>query len=135
MLALGYSGVQAGTRFIATTECTAHPDYKQAIVDARPERIALTNKLSGVDCSIIVTPTVEKLGLRAGPIAGRLLRYERTKRLMRSAYALQSMWRLKRANAQGASFKDVWQAGKSVEGVQEVKSVAEVVGEYAAALR
>jgi len=133
MLSLGYSGVQAGTRFIATHECTAHPDYKQAIIDARPEQIALTNKISGVDCSIIVTPTIEKLGLRAGPIAGRLLRYERTKRLMRSVYGLQSIWRLKRANALGSSFKDVFQAGKSVEGVRGLQSVAEVVEAYAAA--
>src|SRR5206468_8964361 len=33
-LDLGYAGAQLGTRFIATTECNAHPDYKQAIVVA-----------------------------------------------------------------------------------------------------
>ncbi|HEX2225362.1 MAG TPA: nitronate monooxygenase [Thermoanaerobaculia bacterium] len=33
-LRLGYDGVQMGTRFIATTECTAPAEYKQAILDA-----------------------------------------------------------------------------------------------------
>lgn len=33
-LALGADGVQLGTRFIATEECIAHRNYKQAIVEA-----------------------------------------------------------------------------------------------------
>src|SRR5438477_8678201 len=33
-LDLGYAGVQLGTRFIATTECGAHPEYKEAILRA-----------------------------------------------------------------------------------------------------
>lgn len=32
--ALGASGVQMGTRFICSTECPVHPDYKQAILAA-----------------------------------------------------------------------------------------------------
>src|SRR5213083_2132124 len=34
-LRMGYAGVQLGTRFIATNECGAHHDYKQAIVRAK----------------------------------------------------------------------------------------------------
>lgn len=134
MIDLGYAAVQAGTRFIATEECSAHEDYKQAIVRARAEDIALTDKISGVDCAIIKTPAVERVGLRAGPIARRLLRNERTKRLMRAVYSVQSLWQLRQASRRGASFKDYWQAGKSVEGVREVKPVAEVVRAYASAL-
>ncbi|MFH1775615.1 MAG: nitronate monooxygenase [Chloroflexota bacterium] len=33
-LALGAEGVQMGTRFIATHECIAHPDFKEAIIKA-----------------------------------------------------------------------------------------------------
>ena len=36
-IAMGYDGAQLGTRFIATTECHAHEDYKRAIVEARAE--------------------------------------------------------------------------------------------------
>ncbi len=32
--ALGADGVQIGTRFIATEECLAHPNYKKAILKA-----------------------------------------------------------------------------------------------------
>ena len=131
---LGAAGVQMGTRFIATMECTAHDDYKQVILGAGEEDIALTDKLSGVPCSIIKTPTVEKLGLKAGPIARRLLRNERTKRMMRTIYTVQSMWRLKKANAQGGGFKDYFQAGKSVAGIDRIVPVKEVVDSFAAAV-
>jgi nitronate monooxygenase len=134
MLDLGYAGVQAGTRFIASQECTAHQDYKEAIVNAKADDIALTDRISGVPCAIIVTPAVKKMGLKAGPIARRLLRNERTKRWMRTAYSLQSMWRLKKVNKLGAGFKDYYQAGKSVEGVQKIEPVREIVHRYAAAL-
>src|SRR5688572_11609770 len=36
-LELGFAGVQLGTRFIATRECAAHDDYKQAILRAEPD--------------------------------------------------------------------------------------------------
>jgi nitronate monooxygenase len=35
MMDLGYAGVQLGTRFIATTECLAHQDYKQTIAPSQ----------------------------------------------------------------------------------------------------
>ncbi len=53
MLDLGYAGVQMGTRFIATTECGAHPEYKEAIVRAAPEDIVLTERLTGLPVSVI----------------------------------------------------------------------------------
>src|SRR5690349_18372139 len=44
VLRLGYAGAQLGTRFIATPECHAHPDYKQAIVDADEQDIVLRSE-------------------------------------------------------------------------------------------
>lgn len=41
LLAAGASGVQLGTPFIATYECDAHPRYKQAHLQARPEDLVL----------------------------------------------------------------------------------------------
>ena len=43
-LALGASGVQVGTVFLATPESSAHPAFKQAIVDAPPEATRLVLK-------------------------------------------------------------------------------------------
>ncbi len=41
-LALGAQGVQMGTRFVASTECIAHPNYKQKIVAARERSTVAT---------------------------------------------------------------------------------------------
>lgn len=133
-LEAGYSAVQMGTRFIATPECSAHIDYKLAILDARESDIALTDKLSGIPCSVIRTPTVEKLGLRAGPVERFLLQQERTKRWVRSYYSLTSAWKLKKANLRGLSYQDFWQAGKSVATIDRIKPVRDVVREFAEAL-
>ena len=53
VLALGADGMNMGTRFIATTECTAHEDYKRAILEAEEEDIVITRhgKPAGNRCS------------------------------------------------------------------------------------
>lgn len=43
-MALGAAGVQIGTRFAATVESSAHENFKQAIVAARPDATFLTMK-------------------------------------------------------------------------------------------
>jgi nitronate monooxygenase len=42
-LEMGASGVQIGTRFLATKECSATDEYKQAVVDARLEDIIVVS--------------------------------------------------------------------------------------------
>lgn len=134
-IAMGYAGAQLGTRFIATTECTAHADYKQAIVSAGEQDIVLSEKISGVPVSIIKTPYIESVGTRAGSLAKWMLRGRRTKHWMRTIYSLQSIWKLKRASLQGMQYKDIFQAGKSVAGIRAIQSAADIVVEYAQALK
>ena len=52
VLKLGYAGAQLGTRFIATRECRAHDDYKEAIVAAKERDIVHTVRLSGVPVAV-----------------------------------------------------------------------------------
>jgi nitronate monooxygenase len=132
-LRLGYAGAQLGTRFIATDECGAHPDYKQAIVAARADDIVLTERVTGVPLAVIRTPYVERIGTKAGRIARWMLRGHRTKHWMRTLYALRSAWQLKRASL--SSSKDYWQAGKSVEGIDKVEPAGAIVRRFAAAAR
>ncbi len=132
-LALGYAGAQLGTRFIASAECRVHDDYKRAILAAAPEDIVLTDKLSGVPCAVIRTPYVERIGLRAGPLARLLLRGRRSKRWMRTFYSAKAVWQLKRASLQGISYKDYFQAGRSVGGIHAVEPAGEIVRRFAAA--
>ena len=134
-LAQGYAGAQLGTRFIASEECTAHDDYKQAVVRAQATDIVLTERLSGVPVSIIKTPYIERTGTHAGLLARWLLRQPRTKHFMRTLYSLQSVWKLKRAAGQGLGYRNIFQAGKSVSGIDSVRPVADIVAEFAAALR
>ncbi|HEX2253298.1 MAG TPA: nitronate monooxygenase [Thermoanaerobaculia bacterium] len=133
-LAAGYDGVQMGTRFIATTECRAAEAYKRAIVAAGEEDIVHTERITGVPVAVIRTPYIERLGLRAGPLARWMLRGRRRKHLMRTLYALRSLWQLKRASLDETGAKDYWQAGKSVEGIDAVEPAGEVVRRFAAAL-
>jgi len=133
-LEIGYAGVQLGTRFIATTECKAHPDYKAAIVRARADDIVLTEKISGVPVAVIRTDYIDKVGTKAGPIARRMLRHPKLKHYMRMFYSVQSLWTLKRASLQGMTYRDYFQAGRSVEGIDGVIPAGEVVAQFRAAL-
>jgi len=125
-LDMGYEGVQLGTRFIASKECTAHQDYKEAIVKAQEEDIVLTDKISGVPVSVIQTPHIKKIGTKAGGLAKKLLSHPRTKHYVRLFYTLKSIWQLKKSNQKGSSYKDYWQAGKSVKGIHKIKTVQEI---------
>jgi nitronate monooxygenase len=133
-IAMGYDGAQLGTRFIATTECHAHEDYKRAIIGAAAKDIVLSEKISGVPVAVINTPYIQNMGTHAGPLARWMLRGRKTKHWMRTLYSLQSIWKLKRASLQGREYRDIFQAGKSVDGITSIKPAAEVVADYAAAL-
>jgi len=132
-LAMGYAGAQLGTRFIATPECRASRAYKDAIVRSRAQDIVLTERLTGVPVAVIRTPYIERMGLRAGPIARRLLRGRRTKHWMRTFYALRSVWQLKRSLL--AEDREYWQAGQSVETIRAIEPAGEIVRRFAEAAR
>jgi len=134
-LRMGYAGVQLGTRFIATEECRAAPEYKQAIVDAGESDIVLTERVTGVPLSVIRTPYVDRVGTRAGPLARWMLQHRRTKHFMRTVYALRSAWALKRSLMDGGGSTDYWQAGKSVAGIDAILPAGQIVRDFAAAAR
>jgi len=115
-LELGYAGVQMGTRFIATRECRASEAYKEAIARAEERDIVLSERITG-------------------PLARWMLRGRRTKHLMRTAYALRSLWQLKHASLDRTGTKDYWQAGKSVHGIHAIEPAGDVVRRFADAAR
>ncbi|MDH4347558.1 MAG: nitronate monooxygenase [Gemmatimonadota bacterium] len=133
-LRLGYAGAQLGTRFIATFECRASEAYKRAILAAGETDVVLSERITGVPVAVIRTPYVERMGLTAGPIARWMLRQRRTKHLMRTLYALRSLWQLKRASLDEAGEKDYWQAGKSVATITAIEPAGTVVREFRTAV-
>lgn len=132
-LKMGYAGVQIGTRFIATTECNSHQDYKQAVVDAGEDDIVLTERLTGVPVAVIRTPHLDRIGYKANPLARRMLRGRKTKHWMRMIYSLRSLWSLKKSVRRSYSSKDFLQAGKSVAGVERIEPAGDIVHRFAAA--
>lgn len=132
-LELGFAGVQLGTRFIATTECKAHDDYKQAILKARPADIVLSERISGVPVAVIRTPYVDKVGTQASFLMKRALRHPKLKHYARMYYSVKSVFELRKASLQGVSYKDFFQAGKSVGGIDAIEPAGEIVRRFAAA--
>ncbi len=129
-LRLGYSAVQLGTRFIATTESAAHADYKKAILDAQESDIVLTERLTGVPVAVIATPSVKKSGTKAGPITKWLLQHPKAKHWVRLYYSLRSFRTLKHSTLKGVSYLDFFQAGKSVATIDAIRSAKEIVQEF-----
>ena len=134
-LRMGYAGVQMGTRFIATSECGASEAYKHAIVAAQESDIMLSERITGVPVAVIATPTVRRLGLKAGFLARWLLRGRSTKHLMRTLYTLRSLWQLKRASLDSTGDNDYWQAGKSVAGIHAIEPAGEIIRRFAVTAR
>ena len=134
-LRLGYAGVQMGTRFIATPECRVHEDYKRRIVEATEDDVVLTERITGVPLAVLRTPYVDRVGLKAGPVARWMLRGRRTKYLMRTLYALRYVRKLRRAVLKGGSSKDYWQAGRSVAGIHAIEPAGDIVRRFAEAAR
>ncbi len=59
-LALGAQGIQMGTRFICTTECTAHDNYKRAILKARDRATMTTGHSLGHPVRALKNPMVHQ---------------------------------------------------------------------------
>lgn len=129
-LNLGYSGIQMGTRFIATTECNSHSDYKEAILKAEEEDIVKTERITGVPLSVIRTPYVERVGLQVGPISKLLFKNRKTRHWIRFFYNLRAVAAMKKTALKGVSTKDYYQAGKSVHGIERIESVKSIVDRF-----
>jgi enoyl-[acyl-carrier protein] reductase II len=60
-LALGAVGIQMGTRFICTTECQAHANYKQKIVRAHDRATVVTGESFGHPVRSVRGPFIRRL--------------------------------------------------------------------------
>ena len=123
---LGASAVQIGTRFIATPEAKVSQEYKEAILNANPEDIVMTKKISGTPVAVINTPYILKTGLELNPIENLLLKYPSTKKYMKMDSIYMGSKLLQRAAAT-PTFKEVWSAGQGVGLIDEILPAAEIV--------
>lgn len=129
MLDLGYAAVQCGTRFIATTECTASDEYKAAIIAASASDIVLSERITGVPVAVIRTPYIERMGTRVGPFARWLFRHRKTRHWLRTWYAIRALRSLKKSLRQQSGM-EYWQAGQSAGDIDSVEPVEAIVARF-----
>lgn len=119
--AIGADLAYMGTRFIATHEARAQPEYKQMLVDSSAQDIVYTNLFTGVHGNYLA-PSVVAAGLDPN----NLPTADKSKMNFGSG-----------GNTGAKAWKDIWGSGQGIGGIQKVQSVAEVVEElkiqYAAA--
>ena len=126
ILALGAAGVSIGTPFIATHEADISNQYKQAIVDYQAEDIVITDRISGSKCTIINTPYVKSLTLEANWWEKFLFRNKWLKKYFKMFRWFKGT-EMFRKSATNVTYKTVWCAGPSLEGVNAIRHVSQVV--------
>jgi len=124
-LALGAAAVSVGTVFIASDESPVSSDYKQALVDCGAKDIVLTTKMSGSHLTVINTPYVQSIGTEASWLERLMKRNKRLKKYIKMFIALRGMKAIENA-ANKATYKTVWVAGPSIEGVHAIDPVGTI---------
>ena len=126
MLSLGAAGLSIGSLFIASKESGVSEEYKQACVDYGAKDIVMTTKLSGTPCSVIKTPYVEKIGTSQNWLEKVLNKNKRLKKWFKAFTFYKGMKNLENA-AFSATYKTVWCAGPSIEYVDKIENVKDIV--------
>ena len=114
-LALGAEGVQMGTRFVATRECGAHQNFKDAIVKASDTDTAITGRKLG--------PT----RILKNEIAAKLLDMEATGASAEELLAFIGSSRSRTGQFEGDLANGEAYCGSIAGMIKEIKSVAEII--------
>lgn len=116
---MGADFAYLGTRFIATRESRAQPEYKAMLVDCGVEDVVYTDAVSGTNANFL-WPSLARAG------------YDREQ-----LSAGFGKGKLKALADEARAWRDVWSAGQGVATIHDVPPVAELVArlarEYAAA--
>jgi enoyl-[acyl-carrier protein] reductase II len=114
-LALGAEGVQMGTRFVATLECAAHQNFKNAIVKAGDTDTAITGRKIG--------PT----RILKNDIATKILDMEAAGASVQELLAFIGSGRSRMGQFEGDLVNGEAYCGSIAGMIKEIKSVAEVM--------
>jgi enoyl-[acyl-carrier protein] reductase II len=114
-LALGAEGVQMGTRFVCSVECTAHANYKEALLKAGDRDAILTGRTTGhpVRC-----------------LKNKLTReFDRLERAGAAAEELEKLGagRLREAVVEGNTHEGSVMSGQIAGLINDIKSVKEII--------
>ena len=126
IFSLGADGISIGSPFISTRECQVSDDYKRACINYGAADVVLSDKISGVPCTVINTPYVQKIGTRQNALEAFLNSHPRWKKYSKILTWQRGMKALQRA-AFSATYKTVWCAGPSIEFTHGQPSVEDLV--------
>ncbi len=112
-IAMGADYAYMGTRFVATKESSAVPDFKQMLVDTVAKDIVYTPAISGVPASFL-GPSLVNAGLDPANLP--------VKTEVNFGAELDT---------ESKAWKDIWSAGQGVGGIDDVPTVAELVDRLA----
>ncbi len=129
ILVLGADGASIGTKFIASDEAPVSQEYKEAIVNAKSEDIVMTEKLSGTPSSIINTAYAKKIGYSQNWFERLLSKNSKTKKYFKMLVQLKGMKKLEKSVKPG-NYKNFWIAGKSVEFIDEILPIKEIINNF-----
>ncbi len=110
---MGANFAYMGTRFIATREALAPPEYKQMLVDCRVDDIVYTDAVSGANANFM-WPSLERAGFDRAALSARAAKAE-----------------LKPITDEAKAWRDIWSAGHGVATIHDIPTVAELVARLA----
>ena len=110
---LGADLAYMGTRFIATREAMAQPEYKQMVVDCVPADIVYTDAISGTNANFM-WQSLERAGYRREELAAGF-----------------GKGKLNDLAEEAKPWRDVWSAGHGVATIHDVPTTAELVARLA----
>lgn len=114
--ALGCDLAMMGTRFIATSESMAGQAHKAMVVNSRLDDVLLTQAFTGLDTNML-RPSIVAAGLDPEALSGKV-----------SPDRARALFSERSKEAIGPKrWVDIWSAGHSVSGVDQVQPVAQLV--------
>jgi nitronate monooxygenase len=135
-LGIGAAGVQMATRFVCTTECDVHDNFKQAYLDATADDIVIIKSPVGLPGKVIKNAFVEKI------LAGQTIPFKCNYRCLKSCDPRTAPYCIAKVLAMAAEGKmdeSFAFAGSNAYKCTEIITVKELVQklkeEYAAAVR
>jgi nitronate monooxygenase len=114
---LGADFAYMGTRFIATREALAQPDYKQMLIDSGAGDVVYTDAVSGTNANFL-WPSLERAGYQRAQLAAGV-----------------GKGKLHGLTEEARAWRDVWSAGHGVATIDDVPTVAKLVERLAAEYR
>ncbi|MFO7896224.1 MAG: nitronate monooxygenase family protein [Candidatus Cloacimonadales bacterium] len=133
LLLMGAYGIQMGTRFVMSSECNAHPDFKQAFIKARARQAIATpqydSKLPVVGVRALKNSGMDNFGKLQLQLLKQLEAGEITRE--KAQYEVENYWAgsLRIAVQEGKVEAGSLMAGQSVGLINDIKPIKDIIAE------